>query len=532
MKKLIYLIILLLILGLVLTGCFLSNVGQVPANEQSGVSSLTKASPTWTVGPSGCDFTTIQAAIDAAIPGDTINVGPGTYDGNLIVYKEGLTIQSTDGAAQTFIDASLVDKSTYTNSWGKGINYSWAENNKPGLLRNGFDIWSDNVTIDGFTINNAEHADGYNQGIGILVGSIATTYAGFIPWNIDQWGGLVSPVDQPKPTGVTLRNNIIDGASDGIYLWASSGNLVEYNEIKNTQPLGGTGIQVYDGGTNNIIQYNAIDNAVDAISICGAWPNILLDVSDTQVIGNTLINSNMGIKFYNISGTNVMARNNTFQGNNYGIMVDSVGNATVASAHYNDFIGNIMGVQNSASTGEFDATYNWWNHPGGPRRPAGNSGKISGPKDADRVSENVLYHPWLSGADSVSNIALDQTATASATYLSYTANLAVDGDYSTLWNAGAHPTQWIEIDLGKGSTVVGLRLLTAQSPVGDTTHVVLFSNDGDVIADRTFSGITETEQWLEAWFDAPFHGVKTLRVTTTVSPSWVAWYEIEVYGWQ
>jgi len=43
MKKLIYLIVLALILGLVLTGCsLLSNIGQAPANEQSGVSSITK----------------------------------------------------------------------------------------------------------------------------------------------------------------------------------------------------------------------------------------------------------------------------------------------------------------------------------------------------------------------------------------------------------------------------------------------------------------------------------------------------------
>jgi len=43
MKKLYYLIVLTLILGLVLTGCFLSNVGQVPATEQSGIAYLTKA---------------------------------------------------------------------------------------------------------------------------------------------------------------------------------------------------------------------------------------------------------------------------------------------------------------------------------------------------------------------------------------------------------------------------------------------------------------------------------------------------------
>ena len=42
MKKLIYLIVLALILGLVLTGCLLSNVGQVPTTEQSGITYLTK----------------------------------------------------------------------------------------------------------------------------------------------------------------------------------------------------------------------------------------------------------------------------------------------------------------------------------------------------------------------------------------------------------------------------------------------------------------------------------------------------------
>jgi len=42
MKKLSYLIVLALILSLVLTGCLLSNVGQVPTNEQSGITYLTK----------------------------------------------------------------------------------------------------------------------------------------------------------------------------------------------------------------------------------------------------------------------------------------------------------------------------------------------------------------------------------------------------------------------------------------------------------------------------------------------------------
>ena len=47
MKKLFYLLVLILILGLVLTGCFLSNVGQVPTNEQSGITYLTKNGPSF-----------------------------------------------------------------------------------------------------------------------------------------------------------------------------------------------------------------------------------------------------------------------------------------------------------------------------------------------------------------------------------------------------------------------------------------------------------------------------------------------------
>jgi hypothetical protein len=51
MKKLSYLIVLALILGLVLTGCsLLSNIGQAPATEQSGITYLTKAVLSFTVG--------------------------------------------------------------------------------------------------------------------------------------------------------------------------------------------------------------------------------------------------------------------------------------------------------------------------------------------------------------------------------------------------------------------------------------------------------------------------------------------------
>jgi uncharacterized protein (TIGR03382 family) len=60
---------------------------------------------TITVGPSGRDHTSIQVAIDAAAPGDRIEVDPGTYAENLSVDFE-VTLVGTGGAASTFVTAA------------------------------------------------------------------------------------------------------------------------------------------------------------------------------------------------------------------------------------------------------------------------------------------------------------------------------------------------------------------------------------------------------------------------------------------
>ena len=64
---------------------------------------------TWNVDPDEGegDHLTIQDAIDAAIPGVTILVAPGTYNESITIYqKDGLTIKSTDGAGDTIFESA------------------------------------------------------------------------------------------------------------------------------------------------------------------------------------------------------------------------------------------------------------------------------------------------------------------------------------------------------------------------------------------------------------------------------------------
>ncbi|RLJ20307.1 hypothetical protein DJ030_07315 [bacterium endosymbiont of Escarpia laminata] len=121
------------------------------------------------------------------------------------------------------------------------------------------------------------------------------------------------------------------------------------------------------------------------------------------------------------------------------------------------------------------------------------------------------------------NVAPGGTATASGTYLTHTPDLAIDGNTSTLWNAGSWPTQWIEIDLGSVFQIVEIRASVAQTPAGVTQHDVTL----DGASDFSWIGFTSDGDILNHTY-ATATSAQTVRITTTTSPSWVAWNEIEI----
>lgn len=127
--------------------------------------------------------------------------------------------------------------------------------------------------------------------------------------------------------------------------------------------------------------------------------------------------------------------------------------------------------------------------------------------------------PWFATSDESGQA----NAAASSSAQGQAPALAFDGDVDSLWSAGSHPTQWIEIDLGEPGAITGFRMLVSQSPAGRTVHVV--SVDGVDVA--TLDGGTADREELVIVLGIPVTG-QVVRVTTTLSPSWVAWYEIEI----
>ena len=91
--------------------------------------------------PSGCSYSSIQAAINTASAGDTIIVGDGSYKESVIVNKS-VSIRSENGPAKTSVEASDSDPSYV------------------------FSINSNYVNLTGFTVNGSD-----NEGVWIFYSS-------------------------------------------------------------------------------------------------------------------------------------------------------------------------------------------------------------------------------------------------------------------------------------------------------------------------------------------------------------------------
>ena len=214
----------------------------------------------------------IQAAVTAANPGDTIIVHDGTYTENIDINKR-LTIRSENGSANCFVNA--LDQNDHV-----------------------FYVTADWVNISGFTVQNA--TDDWKAGIYLTNVDHCTISENTASNNI--YGiGLYSSSDNIL-TGNTFSNN-----SRSIYLYDSSNNTLTSNTASNNY----FGIWQWSSSNNNTITNNTVSNNTYGFR---------LGYSSNNTLMGNIVNSNSWYGFYlSFSSNNNTLTSNTASNNTYGI---------------------------------------------------------------------------------------------------------------------------------------------------------------------------------------------------------------------
>jgi hypothetical protein len=131
------------------------------------------------------------------------------------------------------------------------------------------------------------------------------------------------------------------------------------------------------------------------------------------------------------------------------------------------------------------------------------------------------------------DLARGRPAAASASLPGEPPANAFDGTGMTKWSSGDGPPQWVRVDLAGAATISSVQLHLSQFPDGGTTHRIYGRGPtGTETLLAELSGTTHDGEWLTATppsFGA-WSGVTAVRVETTASPSWVAWWDIRVVG--
>jgi parallel beta-helix repeat protein len=179
----------------------------------------------YTVAPTGAEFTSIQAAINRAFPGDTILVKSGIYRENLLLDKKINLIGVDSGGGAPIID--------------------------PANKGNAMEILADGCSVEGFTLQNIELLNG------IHVKSSENTIRRNTFLNTAKGIFLLSAIKN-----TIYGNNITNSSQFGIALESSNNNLIEENIVsKNT-----IGIELDEYSLSNHIFRNNFDNPQNVIS--------------------------------------------------------------------------------------------------------------------------------------------------------------------------------------------------------------------------------------------------------------------------
>ena len=215
------------------------------------------------------EFPTIQAALDAAVPGDTIIVADGVYTGfgnrDLSYGGKAITLKSENGPATCIIDCQGTQENPH-----RGFD---------------FDGETAAAVLDGFTITNGSTPNGaildeFN-GAGILIRSGSPTIMNCVITNnwAGCWGGAIccSWSGQGSPTIIncTISDNYCDDDGGAIFSLDSNPTIINSLIVNNEARVVGGGISDFGAGTVTIINSTITGNvAPTGAGIFGSTVNM------------------------------------------------------------------------------------------------------------------------------------------------------------------------------------------------------------------------------------------------------------------
>src|SRR5262245_52461166 len=218
------------------------------------------------------DYPTIQAAINAAVNGDTVQVSPGTYVENLNFLGKAILVKGNQGPQVTIVDG---------NQAGPVVTFATSEGPQS--------------TLNGFTLRNGKST---GNGGGIRINRASPTITGNIVTNNTAGsggGGISSDFGSPLIQGNLITNNKqISGWSGGIggggvSIGGSSGARLLNNSITgNSWPSSsGGGVTLFAAGSP-AIENNYIANNSAYSQGGGIW---IVNQSDAWIAQNIIVSN-------------------------------------------------------------------------------------------------------------------------------------------------------------------------------------------------------------------------------------------------
>ena len=327
---------------------------------------------------SGCAYTTITDALNAAADGDVISVGPGTYPERLVITKN-VTLRGNDSTIQPTVAPT------------------------PGVYD--IEIKANGTIIQNFTLD-FNGADDTRSGNGIVVSDLNQPPVADVKIlnNTIYTGDANTAIQTGKNadiSGLVIAENIFyaddTGMGEGIYInpFQGSGKVtIENNsfygniysaisiESGNVEAMSNV---IFSNSTQSINGVRVLDiNTSESLAYPNSYGSIVIFDNRIQ---NVTYGISVGTGSDDGSSLTVNAERNIIANNTIGIWARNGANIT---AHFNDILDNSDYGANVTGNSDFNATMNFWGSTDGP----GGAGAGSG----NNVTATIAYIPYMASS--------------------------------------------------------------------------------------------------------------------------------------